>query len=196
MKTETFLLNRNITHNTSAMSTITRQSYKTALMPIAEFNWGDECLNAEPLKKALGISMADNRSNKEVVASFNNGELYWGQPMVIPEMTGEDFMAIMQDCSQQMENLAKMRGSAKKTAEDNSQIKKWTKLRAEAAKCYLETDRYHCMTEHIDILQWEIDGADSVGDKAESRRLIVKIEPLRKEIARIEKWARDLEKLD
>ena len=171
-------------------------SYKIALMPIPEFNWGDECLNAEPPKKALGISKADNLTNKEVVASLNNGKLYWGQPMVIPEVTGEDYMAIMQDCSHQMENLAKMRGSAKKTAEDNSQIKAWTKLRAEAAKCYLETDRYKDMDEHIDALQWEINGAFSVGDNAESRRLIVKIEPLRKEIARIEKWARDLEKLD
>ena len=104
-------------------------------------------------------------------------------------------MANMQYCSQQMEKLAKARGSVK-TALDTMQIKAWTKLRAEAAKSYLETDRYHCMTEHIDILQWEIDGATAVGDKAECRRLIVKIEPLRKEIARIEKWARDLEKLD
>lgn len=169
---------------------IMHPSYKIALMPIPEFNWGDECLNAEPPKKALGISMADNRSNKEVVASFNNGKLYWG------ELTGEHYMAIMQDCSHQMENLAKMRGSAKKTAEDNSQIKKWTKLRAEAAKSYLDTDRYKDMDEHINALQWEINGAFSVGDNAEQNRLKSKIEPLRKEIARIKKWARDLEKLD
>jgi hypothetical protein len=174
---------------------IIKPSYKTALTTIAEFNWGDECFNAEPLKKALGISTADNRTNKEMVASFNNGKLYWGQPMVIPEMIGEDFMANMQYCSQQMEKLAKARGPVK-TAWDTMQIKAWTNLRAKAAKSYLNSDRYHCMMEHIDVLQWEIDGADSVGDKAECRRLIAKIEPLRKEIARIEKWARDLEKLD
>jgi hypothetical protein len=171
-----------------------KPSYKTALMPIAEFNWGDECLDAKPLKKALGISTADNRTNKEMVASFNNGKLYWGMPL-IHEMTDEDCMATMQFCSQQMEMLAKMRGPIK-TARDNMQIKTWTKLRAGAAKRYLETDRYHDMLEHIDELQWEIDGATAVGDKAECHRLISKIEPLRKEIARIEKWARDLEKLD
>jgi hypothetical protein len=169
-------------------------SYKTALMPILEFNWGDECLDAEPLKKVLGMSKADNLTNKEVAASFNDGKLYWGKPLVT-EVTGENCMANMQFCSQQMEKLAKARGSVK-TAWDNMQIKEWTKLRGAAAKCYLETDRYHCMMEHIDALQWEIDGATAVGDKAECRRLVAKIEPLRKEIARIEKWARDLEKLD
>jgi hypothetical protein len=166
----------------------------SALIPIADFNWGDECLNAEPLKKALGISTADNRTNKEVAASFNNGKLYWGKPMVT-EVTGENYMQNMQYCSQQMETLAKTRGSVK-TAWDNLQIKAWTKLRAEAAKNYLTSDRYHDMMEHIDALQWEIDGATSVGDRTEVHRLISKIEPLRKEIARIEKWARDLEKLD
>jgi hypothetical protein len=170
-------------------------SYKTALITIPEINWGDECLNAEPLKKALGISTADNRTNKELVASFNNGKLYWGKPIVIAEVTGDNYMATMQYCSQQMEALAKTRGSVK-TVWDNMQTKAWTKLRAEAAKSYLETDRCQDMMEHIDALQWEIDGATSVGDKAECHRLIVKIEPLRKEIARIEKWARDLEKLD
>jgi hypothetical protein len=173
-----------------------RPSYKIALMPIAEFNWGDECLTAEPLKKALGISSkADNLTNKEVVAGLNDGKLYWGKPMVISEVTGENYMATMEYCSHQMENLAKTRGPVK-TAWDNMQIKAWTKLRAEAAKSYLETERYHCMMEHIDALQWEIDGATAVGDKAECRRLIAKIEPLRKEIARIEKWVRDLKKLD
>jgi len=170
------------------MFTITRQSYKTALMPIAEMNWGDECLNAEPLKKA------DNRTNNEMVASLNDGKLYWGNTEVT-EMTGENYMTTMEYCSQQMEKLAKTRGPVK-TAWDNMQIKAWTKLRAEAANNYLETDRYHCMMEHIDALQWEIDGATAVGDKAECHRLIAKIEPLRKEIARIEKWSRDLEKLD
>jgi hypothetical protein len=169
-------------------------SYKTALMTISEINWGDESLNAEPLKKALGISTADNRTNKELVASFNNGKLYWGKPIAV-EATGENYMANMQYCSQQMESLAKTRGPIK-TAWDTMQIKAWTKLRAEAAKSYLETDRCHCMMEHIKALQWEIDGAYSVGDNAEYHRLIAKIEPLRKEIARIEKWARDLEKLD
>jgi hypothetical protein len=164
-------------------------------MTIPEINWGDECLNAEPLKKALGISTADNRTNKELVASFNNGKLYWGKPIVIAEVTGENYMATMQYCSRQMEALAKTRGSVK-TAWDNMQIKAWTKLRAEAAKSYLETDRCQDMMEHIDALQWEIDGATSVGDKAECHRLIAKIEPLRKEITRVEKWARDLEKLD
>ena len=173
---------------------ITRPSYKTALVPIPEFNWGDECLNTEPLKKALGISKADNLTNMEVVASLNKGKLYWGES-VIPEMTGENYMATMEYCSHQMEKLAKARGSVK-TAWDNVQIKEWTKLRSEAAKGYLTTDRYHCMMEHIDALQWEIDGATAVGDKAECRRLIAKIEPLRKEIARIEKWARDMNKLD
>ena len=147
-------------------------SYKTALMTIPEINWGDE----------------------ELVASFNNGKLYWGKPIAV-EATGENYMATMQYCSQQMEALAKTRGSVK-TVWDNMQTKAWTKLRAEAAKSYLETDRCQDMMEHIDALQWEIDGATSVGDKAEYHRLIVKIEPLRKEIARIEKWARDLEKLD
>jgi FAD/FMN-containing dehydrogenase len=165
-------------------------SYKTVLMTIPELlSWGDECLSAEPLKKA------DNRTNKEMVASLNNGKLYWSKPMVIPEVTGENYMATMEYCSQQMEKLAKMRGPVK-TAWDNMQIKAWTKLRAEAAKSYLKTDRYHCMMEHIDALQWEIDGATAVGDKAECHRLIAKIEPLRKEIARIEKWSRDLNKLD
>lgn len=173
---------------------VIKPSYKTALMPIAEINWGDECLNAEPLKKALGISTADNRTNKELAASFNNGKLYWGKP-IVAEATGENYMANMQYCSQQMESLAKTRGSVK-TAWDTIQIKAWTKLRAEAAKCYLETDRCQDMMQHIDVLQWEIDGATAVGDKAECHRLIAKIEPLRKEIARIEKWARDLEKLD
>ena len=167
-------------------------SYKTALMTIPEINWGDECLNTEPLKKALGISTADNRTNKELVASSNNGKLYWSKPV---EATGEDYMAAMKYCSQQMEMLAKTRGSVK-TVWDNMQIKAWTKFRAEAAKSYLETDRCQDMMEHIDALQWEIDGATAVGDKRECRRLVAKIEPLRKEIARIEKWARDLEKLD
>lgn len=157
--------------------------------------WGDECLNADDLKKALGISTADNRTNKEMAASFNDGKLFWGKPTVIREMTGEDYMADMEYCSQQMETLAKARGPVK-TAWDNYQIKEWTKLRSKAAKCYIQTDRYHCMVDHIDALQWEIDGATSVGDKAECCRLIAKIEPLRKEIARIDKWARDLEKID
>jgi len=174
---------------------VLKPSYKTALGPIAEFNWGDECLDAEPLKKALGISTADNRTNKDMVASFNNGKLYWGMPIAKEAVTSEDCMTTMHYCSHQMETLAKTRGSTK-TAQDNMQIKAWTMIRAKAAKRYLETDRYHCMMEHIDALQWEIDGATAVGDKQECYRLIAKIEPARKEIARIEKWARDLDKLD
>lgn len=184
------------------MSAITRPSYKTALLPVDEMmNWGDECLDANVLKKALGISTTDNRTNKDMVASFNNGKLFWGKSIatevvkVIPEVTGENYMATMEYCSQQMEKLAKMRGPIK-TVWETMQTKAWTKLRAEAAKGYLESDRYHCMMEHIDVLQWEIDGATAVGDKQECYRLISKIEPLRKEIARFEKWARDLEKLD
>lgn len=150
-----------------------------------DFNWADEVLGDKPVVK---------RSIKEALASLNNNKLCWGKPMVM-EVTGEDYMANMAYCSQQMEKLAKMRGPIK-TALDTMQIKAWTKLRAEAAKNYLNSDRYHDTMQHIDELQWEIDGATSVGDQTEVYRLISKIEPLRKEIARIQKWVRDLEKLD
>ena len=150
-----------------------------------DFNWADEVIGDKPVVK---------RSIKEALASLNNNKLCWGNPTVT-EMTSEDYMANMAYCSQQMEKLAKMRGPIK-TALDTMQIKAWTKLRAEAAKNYLDSERYRGTMQHIDELQWEIDGATSVGDETEVYRLISKIEPLRKEIARIQKWARDLEKLD
>jgi hypothetical protein len=168
-----------------------------------EFNWADEvlgnkpALNVDDLKKALNIGSAEHPI-KEMIASINKNKLYWGNPpsgTVTEVAPSEDHMENMRYCSLQMEKLAKTRGPIK-TAWDTMQIKTWTKLRAEAAQRYLVSDRFQDMLEHIDALQWEIDGATSVGDKQECYRLISKIEPLRKEIARVEKWARDIEKLD
>jgi hypothetical protein len=119
----------------------------------------------------------------------------FGKPLPPPEL---DFEFIMRHASEEMHKIAIM--ASKSTHEPTlsffaEQKRYWTMVRANAAASFVNSEMFALKLAHIDDLQKQIDCADSAEDKASAKKLVAEISPLRKEIARITGWTKDLKKV-